>query len=88
MDAEFKERGRDYLAADIFLTAARFGGDAAINRLPKETLRRASALTPTEDSQRRRTVRSLLEWLGLSRFSSRLNIARICEGSSRTEGVR
>ena len=42
MDAESKERGRDYLAADIFLTAARFGGDAAINRLPKETLRRAS----------------------------------------------
>jgi hypothetical protein len=38
MDAESKERGRDYLAADIFLTAARFGGDAAINRLPKETL--------------------------------------------------
>jgi hypothetical protein len=24
MDAESKERGRDYLAADIFLTAARF----------------------------------------------------------------
>jgi hypothetical protein len=42
MDAESKERGRDYLAADIFLTAARFGGDAAINRLPKETLRRAT----------------------------------------------
>jgi hypothetical protein len=41
MDAESKERGRDYLAADIFLTAARFDGDAAINRLPKETLRRA-----------------------------------------------
>jgi hypothetical protein len=41
MDAESKERGRDYLAADIFLTAARFSGDAAINRLPKETLRRA-----------------------------------------------
>ena len=40
MDAESKERGRDYLAADIFLTAARFGGDAAINRLPKETLRK------------------------------------------------
>ena len=40
MDAESKERGRDYLAADVFLTAAR-GGDAAINRLPKETLRRA-----------------------------------------------
>jgi hypothetical protein len=31
---------------------------------------------------------SLLEWLGPSRFSSRLNIARICKGSSRTEGVR
>jgi hypothetical protein len=31
---------------------------------------------------------SLLEWLGLSRFSSRLNIARIYKGSSRTEGVR
>ena len=31
---------------------------------------------------------TLLEWLGLSRFSSRLNIARICKGSSRTEGVR
>ena len=30
MDAESKERGRDYLAADIFLTAARLGGDAAI----------------------------------------------------------
>jgi hypothetical protein len=41
MDAESKERGRDYLAADIFLTAVRFGGDAAINRLPKGTLRRA-----------------------------------------------
>ena len=41
MDAESKERGRDYLAADIFLTAARCGGRAAINRLPKETLRRA-----------------------------------------------
>ena len=41
MDAESKERGRGYLAADIFFTAARFGGDAAINRLPKETLRRA-----------------------------------------------
>ena len=25
MDAESKERGRDYLAADIFLTAARLG---------------------------------------------------------------
>ena len=41
MDAKSKERWRDYLAADIFLIAARFGGDAAINRLPKETLRRA-----------------------------------------------
>jgi hypothetical protein len=41
MDAESKERGRDYLAADVFLTAVRFGDDAAINRLPKETLRRA-----------------------------------------------
>ena len=41
MDAESKERGRDYLAADIFLTAAQLGGDAATNRLPKETLRRA-----------------------------------------------
>ena len=41
MDAKSKERGRDYLAADIFLTAARLGGDAAINRLPKETLPRA-----------------------------------------------
>ena len=41
MDAESKERGRDYLAADIFLTTVRLGGQAAINRLPKETLRRA-----------------------------------------------
>ncbi len=41
MDAESKEHGRDYLAADILLTAARLGGDAAIDRLPKETLRRA-----------------------------------------------
>jgi hypothetical protein len=41
MDAESKERGRDYLATDVFLTAARLGGDAAINRLSKETLRRA-----------------------------------------------
>ena len=41
MDAESKERGRDYLAADIFLTTARLGGQAAIDRLPKETLRRA-----------------------------------------------
>jgi hypothetical protein len=41
MDAVSKERGRDYLAADIFLTTARLGGQAAIDRLPKETLRRA-----------------------------------------------
>jgi hypothetical protein len=41
MDAESKERARDYLAADIFLTAARLAGNAAIDRLPKETLRRA-----------------------------------------------
>ncbi len=41
MNAESKERGRDYLAADIFLTAARLGGDAAIDRLPNQTLRRA-----------------------------------------------
>jgi hypothetical protein len=41
MDAESKERGRDYLAADIFLTTVRLGGQAAIDRLPKETLRRA-----------------------------------------------
>jgi hypothetical protein len=41
MDAESKERGRDYLAADIFLTAERLGGGAGISRLPKETLRRA-----------------------------------------------
>ena len=47
-----------------------------------------SALTRTEDSQSRRTVASLLEWLGLSRFSCRLDIARTCKGSSRTEGVR
>jgi hypothetical protein len=39
MDAESKEHGRDYLAADILLTAARFGDAAAINRLRKETLR-------------------------------------------------
>ena len=39
MDAESKERGRDYLVADIFLTTARLGGDAAIDRLPNETLR-------------------------------------------------
>jgi hypothetical protein len=41
MDADSKERGRDYLAADIFLTAARFGGDAAIIVYPK---RRCGAL--------------------------------------------
>ena len=41
MDAESKERGRDYLAADIFLTTVRLAGSAGINRLPKETLRRA-----------------------------------------------
>ena len=40
MDAESKERARDYLAADVFVTALRFGGNA-IDRLPKETLRRA-----------------------------------------------
>ena len=42
MDAESKERGQDYLAADIFLTAARFGGDAAINRNTQK--RRCGAL--------------------------------------------
>jgi hypothetical protein len=41
MDAESKERARDYLAADIFLTVARLAGTAAIDQLPKETLRRA-----------------------------------------------
>ncbi len=41
MDAESKEQARDYLAADIFMTTARLAGDAAIDRLPKETLRRA-----------------------------------------------
>ncbi len=41
MDAKSKEGGRDYLAADIFLTTVRLGGHAAIDRLPKETLRRA-----------------------------------------------
>jgi hypothetical protein len=41
MDAESKERARDYLAADIFMTTARLAGNAAIDRLPKETLRRA-----------------------------------------------
>ena len=41
MDAKSKERARDYLAADIFLTAARLGGDAAIGHLSKEMLRRA-----------------------------------------------
>jgi hypothetical protein len=44
MDVESKERARDYLAADIFLTAVRLGGHAAIDRLPKETLRRARRL--------------------------------------------
>ena len=38
---EFKEQARDYLAADIFMTTARLAGNAAIDRLPKETLRRA-----------------------------------------------
>ncbi len=41
LDAECKERARDYLAADVFVTALRFGDNAAIDRLPKETLRRA-----------------------------------------------
>ena len=41
MDAESKERARDYLAADIFLTTARLAGTAGIERLSKETLRRA-----------------------------------------------
>jgi len=41
MKVESKERARDYLAADILLTAARLGGDSAIGRLPRETLRRA-----------------------------------------------
>ena len=49
----------------------------------------ASALTRTEGGFAvAQTGESLLEWLGLSRFSSRLNIARIYKGSSRTEGVR
>ena len=51
-------------------------------------IRCASALTRTEDSQRRRTAKRvrLLEWLlDCLAFSSRLNIARICKGSSRTE---
>jgi hypothetical protein len=39
MDIQSKERARDYLAADIFVTAARLGGDAAIGRLPPETLK-------------------------------------------------
>ena len=39
MDAESKERARDYLAADIFLTTVRLGGNAAVDRLPNETLR-------------------------------------------------
>ena len=41
MDAESKERARDYLAADILLTTMRLGGSLGIDRLPKETLRRA-----------------------------------------------
>jgi hypothetical protein len=41
MDAESKERARDYLAVDIFLTTAWLAGTAAIDRLAKETLRRA-----------------------------------------------
>jgi hypothetical protein len=72
MDAESKERGRDYLAADIFLTAARFGGDAAINRLPEETLRRArrfwsrnrSALSQSERRQGRRRPSTRSLWAG------------------------
>ena len=48
MDAESTERARDYLAVDIFLTAARLGGNAAIDRLPKETLRRARRLLARE----------------------------------------
>ena len=48
MDAESKERARDYLAADIFLTTVRLGGNAAIDRLPKETLRRARRLLARE----------------------------------------
>jgi hypothetical protein len=52
MDTESKERGRDYLAADIILTAARYGGDAAINRLPKETLRRARRFLAREMAHR------------------------------------
>jgi len=41
MDADSKERARDYLAADIYLTTLRLDGLAAVDRLPKETLRRA-----------------------------------------------
>ena len=37
MDAESKERARDYLAADIFSTTVRLGGDVAFERPPKET---------------------------------------------------
>lgn len=48
MDAESKERARDHLAADIFLTTVRLGGNAAIDRLPKETLRRARRLLARE----------------------------------------
>ena len=59
MDAESKERGRDYLAADIFLTAARFGGDAAINRLPKETLRRARRFRVAMSPQAHHPIRNV-----------------------------
>ena len=48
MDAESKERARDYLAADIFLATVRLGGNAAVDRLPKETLRRARRLLARE----------------------------------------
>ena len=49
--------------------------------------RQASALTRTENSQWRRTVRVC--WNGPDCLAlSRLNIARIYKGSSRTEGVR
>jgi hypothetical protein len=41
MDAESKEHARDYLAADLFLSTVRLSGTAGIERLPKETLRRA-----------------------------------------------
>ena len=48
MDAESKERARDYLAADILVTTVRLQGNAAIDRLPKETLRRARRLLARE----------------------------------------